>query len=64
MTVHASTVRDLPDSLHDEGLFFERQPGRLDRALPGTGHKAMKQVAMCVTLGEMDRRALFVFVRS
>jgi len=24
MTVHAATVRDLPDSLHDEGLFFER----------------------------------------
>ena len=28
MTVHASTVRDLPDALHDEGLFFERLAGR------------------------------------
>jgi trehalose 6-phosphate phosphatase len=28
MTVHASTVRDLPDSLHDEGLLFERLAGR------------------------------------
>ena len=28
MTVHASTVRDLPDALHDEGLFVERLAGR------------------------------------
>jgi hypothetical protein len=28
MTLHTSTVRDLPDSLHDEGLFFERLAGR------------------------------------
>ena len=28
MTVHASTVRDLPDALHDEGLFRERLAGR------------------------------------
>jgi trehalose 6-phosphate phosphatase len=28
MTVHSSAVRDLPDSLQDEGLFFERLAGR------------------------------------
>ena len=28
MTVHATTVRDLPDALHDEGLFVERLAGR------------------------------------
>ena len=27
MTVHATTVRDLPDALHDEGLFVERLAG-------------------------------------
>jgi hypothetical protein len=34
MTVHTSTVGALPDSLHDEGLFFEHHGPGSDPALP------------------------------
>jgi hypothetical protein len=44
MTVHAS-VRDLPDSLHDEGLFFERLAGRRSAvSLTTTGSSRLSSI--------------------